>query len=323
MSYMRGFMKKMKSNLYVVFLSVALIMMLAACGDGNSNSQNQSDENVTDQTQNEAEIEATSGSDALQAGQTMPVETPSSQVALTQSSSEELLAGEWYGGLEKNEFRADGTGVIEHLGDLYDFTWSIDGNTLTMLTPGTYETSFKFVGDELQLTNSDGTRILTREPSSDYVDANKEISQQQATETALTRKFLGEWYFDVFIWHFNDDGTGVIDVPEFSGDPAEQKEFTFSVVEDPTGTGDVNISITLPDGRLSMYHATFGNQSGGSVTLQPTLKGGQSIMLTRSFDVRNSPITDEIIDEGVALFESLTSFSGMGEMILEEIVKKK
>lgn len=308
----------MNHKLYVVILSVILLMVLTACSEGNSSKQNQLDENtmsqaVTDQPQDESEIEVTPGADTNQIEPTMPVET--------QPSSGELLYGEWYGDdLAKYEFRAGGAGVIEHLGDLTGFTWSIDGNSVTVKTNGTYETNFELMGDELHLINSEGTYTYTRTPSSVYLEANQELFQQEVHETTLNQKFLGEWYFDVFIWRFNDDGTGVIEIPEFNRNPAEEKKFEFNVIENQMGENV--LSISLSGGKTIMYLATYANQSGGSVTLQP-IGGGKTIMLTRSYDMGNSPITDEIIDEGISLFEGLTSYSGMGEMILDEIGKKK
>lgn len=115
------------------------------------------------------------------------------------------------------------------------------------------------------------------------------------------------------IWRFNDDGTGVIDIPAFGQYPADKKEFEFTVTEN-SGVGDANLNISLVDGKQIMYFATFGNESDGSVMLNP--HEGNAIKLTRSYDIGNSPITDEILEEGLDLFESFSDPAGYIEGIL-------
>lgn len=134
------------------------------------------------------------------------------------------------------------------------------------------------------------------------------INKQKEFEKA----FLGEWYFDVFIWTFHEDGRLVVDVPAFGQYPANQLEYSFMLLEDPYGEVDGLVSIDHPTSGLVMYEATFGKQSGGSLTLKPRPKGS-SILLTKSFSLQNSPITDSILDEGMALFDAFETFTSFGK----------
>lgn len=322
----------MKNKLYVGFLSVVLLMMLGACADRNSNSQNRLDENTeagTDSESLRAEIEALQSElDALETEQT---ETPSSKV---DSLLEDLLDGEWFnqsdfnGMLERLVFYADGTGSLlvtdyewadsfgisssdpNYTGEhMYNFTWSLDGNVISTVYNENWSSILNISEEKLQLVMEDGSVAIYAKIRPTIPESYVEVASLLEKTETFKQKFLGEWHFDVYKWKFHEDEMIVIDVPAFGQHPANQMEYPFSIMEDPLEMVDALLVIDHPTSGLVMYEATFGDQSGGSITLEPRHQGGSPILLTRSFDVRNNPITDEIVDQGMALFESFELFA--------------
>lgn len=341
----------MKNNLFIVLLSALLLMTLASCG----NSKDQPSESTMSQTDADkerlqTEVDASQSKLEQATPQPQSVDVQPLQIAPKQRSLEEKLIGEWFdqGSLVDMEsvrsftFNADGTGseiimdygsasdTVSHADpgytgeEIYNMTWSLDGNIINLVydKDSLRNTRYTFSDSEQQLQwhDKDGSiretfvRMKPTVPDG-YVEMATLLGQHKVTEAALVRRFLGEWCWDVMIWRFNDDGTGVIDIPAFGKFPADKKEFDFTVSEN-SEVGDAFLNISWADGKQSMYFATFGNESGGSVTLAP--HGGSTILLTRSYDMSNSPITDEILQEGADLFESVTDPAGYFEGILQD-----
>jgi hypothetical protein len=118
----------------------------------------------------------------------------------------------------------------------------------------------------------------------------------QTEEAALRRKILGNWYFDVLTWTFNEDGTGVIDIPELGEQPATKREFSYSVSGDAT-----NIFMTMDwsDSDTSYFWLTVNDSS--SIILQGA-SDTDAIKLTRTFDASNCPVTEKIVSNAMAVF---------------------
>jgi len=181
--------------------------------------------------------------------------------------------------------------------------WSFSDNTVYLHYYTGLTTSFTFQGDELH----SGNTILrtTLAYTEEHARALAQDAADERQRQNLEARFLGEWYFDVFIWNFFQDGTGYIDIPAFGIHPADRRDFTFMVIN-----SDLADAIIDFDGDFSgMFRANFGNQSGGSVVLEPhiTGAGGETFMLTRMFDINNTPAMDYIWEQGMGLFEQLFS----------------
>ena len=197
------------------------------------------------------------------------------------------------------------TGVTE-----MPFTWSIDGtavstfNPPTIFSPNGTRRDWEIIesGQEtwLHFYNDEGTfaaalsRAMPALPEG-YVPAASLLADSRAFEEALRRRFLGSWFFDVTTWTFNEDRTGVVDIPKVGDGTAEQWEFTYRVSEHMFGL-DANIWFTFSDGLSIFTGAEFGNRSGGSIyfdTLEMTL--------TRNFDLTNTPITSQMVSDAMSV----------------------
>jgi len=203
------------------------------------------------------------------------------------------------------------------------FSWSLNGNIVTTVFEAPYRVgrNYRFDESEQQLhaLRPDGSvdewlgvrETYTRERVMPEGFAELHVMLPQVERTALARKnrFIGTWYWDVTTWTFNQDGTGVIDVPAHGGHPADQREFTFFVI-DPLDREESDAVISLEfehyDG-VYVYHATFGPQSGGSVTLRGR-PDRDPLLLTRWFDLNNTPVTSYILEQGLALFDMFSTF---------------
>ena len=129
-----------------------------------------------------------------------------------------------------------------------------------------------------------------------YVEKSVIIGNIQAHEASLMRKFLGAWYFDVLVWTFNEDGTGLVDIPELGDQPATQKEFSYSLSGDIT---NMLMELDWTDDTTAYFWPTLNTD--GSITLK-NANDTQPIKLTRTFDIDNCPISEQIISAGMGVF---------------------
>lgn len=251
-----------------------------------------------------------------------------------QFKAEDALLGEWfYEEFRKNTeidnwtqslvFYANGTGIITRTlylpKDIADystsdttgevsqsFSWSLDGDKLhTVFDNENHFVDYKYSSAQQQLAVineggkvRNGTSLYVREMPDipeEYVEKNIIIGDIQAQEASLARKFLGNWYFDVLTWSFNDDGTGSIDIPKLGDQPATKREFSYSVAGNHT---DMMITFEWSDGRTSYFYPTFNDD--GSMVLQ-TAGNLEAIKLTRIFDIANCPMSQEIISNGIGV----------------------
>ena len=256
-----------------------------------------------------------------------------------QLSPEEALLGEWFfsklvenGRRSKTQsmtFYANGTGVIsetyyvpesdveliqerissgmgfECADRSTDFSWSLVGDTIHVEIANGEVGDFTYSAEEQKFSFNDGKNVYGREkPSVEKYVAHSSFTAandaMKAKEDAIKRRCIGAWYFDVLIWTFNEDGTGVIDIPELGDQPASKMEFTYDIIVDlSTNTAEL-IVITWDDGRES-YHWPELN-SDGSMTLKGTADS-EPIKLTRQFDPDNCPLTEEIISSAMGVWD--------------------
>lgn len=242
----------------------------------------------------------------------------------------ELLLGEWFyqnfhkeGGklwTQSMVFNGDGTGTIiktyylpndtldfsssdpNYTGEFSDdFSWSLDGDTLRIeiATGEIGEFIFSSAQQQIRLkTGSKQTQVYAREKPSgleNYIEVSVFLNKKQAKEAALIRRFLGSWYYDVFIWTFNGDGTGDIDIPELGDQPATKRKFSYSASGDDAKT---MIIIEWEDSEISFYWPTI--DESGAMILQGA-SGTEPIKLTRIFDIDNCPISEAIIANGIGV----------------------
>lgn len=137
------------------------------------------------------------------------------------------------------------------------------------------------------------------------------MNQVEVANAARMRRFLGQWHLDASLWTFNEDGTGVIYSPAMGIHPATHRYFTFEVFpvtldgyddtlimhfayfdDDEIGIGGMSI----------MYHVRFGTRSGGSIEF------GDSFLLTRMFDINNTPFFDHQLETFMGLMDMIGNF---------------
>lgn len=256
-----------------------------------------------------------------------------------QISLKESLLGEWFyakfvenGQWSKTQsmtFYANGTGVISEtyyvpasdveeikewisVGGSFEcadrssgFSWSLAGNVIHVKIDNGEVVDLIFSAEEQKLSYNNGNDVYVREmPSVDQYVAHTTFTAaseaMKAKENAIKRRCLGLWWFDFLTWTFNDDGTGVLDIPEMTNQPAIKMEFTYEIIVDlETNTAEL-IVITWDDGRETYHWPVFN--SDGSMTLKGTVDS-QPIKLTRQFDPNNCPLSMEILANNMSVID--------------------
>ena len=266
------------------------------------------------------------------------VETPAPSAVLPQMDSKELLLGKWYDQVFDEEgmfswgqvliLEADGAGTMnriyyvpkseaENLQEQMDLgfplvnfdsstgcSWSLDGDALRVVLDNGEVGNYTFSAEkqQLMLKNSNGQeQIYAKEIPTEtegYVRRSTYAEDREDKEAALREKFLGNWYFDVLVWTFNEDGTGYLDIPELGDQPATKREFTYEVFDDPADPTYLCLVMDWDNGSTSYYYPTF--ETDGSMTLE-FIDDSEPIRLTRTFDISNCPISEEIISNGIGV----------------------
>ena len=252
-----------------------------------------------------------------------------------QRKPEELLAGEWYyldfhedgffSWMQSMVFYADGTGTLnrtyyvpkgeaedlpyalENLDVSAGYSWTLNGDKLHVAADSGENIDFIFLSEQQQLlldTGNDVPDYGREKPAllEGYVERKlfAESNAVQAKKELVTRSLLGTWYFDVLTWTFDEDGTGIIDIPKLGDQPATTREFSYSLTIDMEGTEVTYMCLMLdwPDGRTSYFYPTAND--GGSIILEGT-GGTEAIRLTRTFDIDNCPMSEAIIANGIGV----------------------
>ena len=188
--------------------------------------------------------------------------------------------------------------------------WSFSGNAVHMHFDSGAVVSFTLQSNgELHSANS----ILQRELiGADWDAHEREVAQQAALMREIQRRFLGQWHFDASLWIFNEDGTGIVDIPHIGVNPQAYLHFTFEVMQASAGYDAMLImyfsddwSETLANTSM-MYWVNFGTRSGGSMELGGG--GREPILLTRMFDINNTPFFDHQLDTFMGLMDMIGNF---------------
>lgn len=250
------------------------------------------------------------------------VEAAQTELAAPKISPEAALAGEWYykefyeDGIfsfqQSIVFYSDGRGIVsrtyyvpddtqatsmEDIDSSSGLSWTLDGDQVHIKTDSGEEADFTFLPatQKLYLTiNSDEAYGRNRPLDADGFILRALFSKNaDAKMSAITRQFLGTWYFDLMTWTFNDDGTGVIDIPEIARQPASTRTFNYSILPDENGNmKHFLMTIDWDNSNTGYYWATI--EADGSMTLSG-IGGADPIRLTRMFDASNCPITQQIL----------------------------
>lgn len=173
-------------------------------------------------------------------------------------------------------------------------TWSLDGDTIHAVFKGSQSDTlvdYKFFPEQQQFlkisvngTASNSETFYAREKPAipeNFVEASVIYGNIEAQKAAYRRRFLGTWYFDLTVWTFNNDGTGVWDIPEWGDQPAVKREFSYSA-------SDKMLEIEWSDTKQTAYFWPKINDDG-SIMLNDNVK------LTRYFDANNCPVSTEIL----------------------------
>ena len=199
----------------------------------------------------------------------------------------------------------DGNGTYKYL--LYDadmsdeFSWSLDGEELHVDVKDKLNLNLIYVSaQELALTSGEIAYGRGRPTGMEgYVERALYTEDREAKEAARRRRFLGIWYYDVLTWTFNEDGTGVWDIPELGDQPAEKRKFTYSV-DDNSGIGDyLCLTIDWEDSSYWTLFPTFN--ADGSMSLMGIGQSEPVMKWTKTFDIDNCPVTEQIISNGLGV----------------------
>jgi len=188
--------------------------------------------------------------------------------------------------------------------------WSFSNNALHMHFDSGTMVSYTLQNGELHSANA----VLQRELNI-CAEHQRAIATEEAQRDAmiryLHRRFLGTWHFDASLWHFNDDGTGVVDIPALGINPQVYLPFTFEVMEAPIGYDAVLIMHYADEwetlgGTSAMLWVNFGTRSGGSMELGGG--GREPVLLTRMFDINNTPFFDHQLETLMGIMDMIGNF---------------
>lgn len=256
----------------------------------------------------------------------------------------ELLIGEWfYQGFHEEGifsftqtlvFNMDGTGAMNRryyipkneieeiknspvpLSDIDTSaaaSWALDGDTVHITLDNGETADFTFLPKQQQLQMINGSDKYGKErpkTMEQYVERALYAEDIQAKEAARMRRFLGMWYFDVLTWTFNEDGTGVIDIPKLGDQPATTRKFTYSVSDDSSDPTYLCLTLDWEDGHTSYFYPEF--KTDGSVSLKG-FDDSEVMKLTRKFDANNCPISTQIIQNGIGVMSGSMFSEILGE----------
>lgn len=181
-------------------------------------------------------------------------------------------------------------------------SWSLNGDTVHISLENGEVADFSLLSEQQILQIKGGNDKYGREMPSimeQYVERALYSEDLQAKEAARRHRFLGLWYLDVLTWTFNDDGTGVIDIPKLGDQPATKREFTYTVSDDRTDETYLCLMLDWEDGNTSYFYPEFSTD--GSMSLKG-FDGSETMKLTRTFDIDNCPISEQIISAGIGVF---------------------
>ena len=192
------------------------------------------------------------------------------------------------------------------------FSWSLDGDDLRVDIDEEQHIRLIYTSEQgLTLKNGNGTYGRAMPAGMEgYVERALYSEDFEAKEAARRRRFLGTWYYDVVTWTFNEDGTGVWDIPEVGDQPAEKREFTYSV-DDDGGTGEhLCLTIDWNDLDYWMLFPTFN--ADGSMAIRGVGQSEPVMTWTRVFDPDNCPITAQIISNGIGVISGRMFYDILG-----------
>lgn len=192
------------------------------------------------------------------------------------------------------------------------FSWKLDGDSVHTEYEGDGgSVDYIFFPEQQRLRiEKEGDHTVTSEylyirtkpfVPNEFIEKTALINNIQAQKAAYMHRFLGTWYFDLTIWTFNDDGTGVWDIPKWGDQPAVQREFSYS-------SSDTVLEIEWADTEQTTFFWPEINNDG-SIMLNDKVK------LTRYFDATNCPISTEILSNAYNAVTGQTIYDILGDAV--------
>jgi len=283
--------------------------------------------------------------DEIQNEEPEPIPAPEPhQLVIYQQEVEEILLGEWFdqnfeGLLHSWVFNPNGRlysinshyvyhqpGDIHHLDPNFPSVqqmpgqWGVVDGVPRRIFPATYvELIFSDDNSYFQVFwDSGNVATFRRTPPNmppqfggQWLPMAHVLNQVEIANAARMRRFLGQWHLDASLWTFNEDGTGVIYSPAMGMHPANYRYFTFEVLPMVPDGFDAVLTMHFPHfendeaglgGRSIMYHVRFGTRSGGSIEF------GDSFLLTRMFDINNTPFFDHQLETFFGIMDMIGNF---------------
>lgn len=176
-------------------------------------------------------------------------------------------------------------------------SWTLDGDTLHIVIDNGETADLTYSAARQEITFYD--RTYGREMPTGmegYVERSLYTTDFEAKEAARRRRFLGTWYYDVLTWTFNEDGTGIWDIPRLGNQPAEKREFTYKVYDED----NLMLNIEWKDSSYWLLFPTFN--ADGSMSLRGVTQSDPVMKWTKTFDPNNCPLTEQIISNQMGVF---------------------
>lgn len=227
------------------------------------------------------------------------------------------------------EFYVDGTGTltktyyvpkseVESLKDSIDagvglpnldasakFTWTMDDNEIIHASLQTGDkATFTFSEDaQCLIVNNNASQVYSRSKAdtlNNYMERSlfSLDAKKDALQRSLYNKIIGNWYFDVFVWNFDEEGRGYLDIPKLGETPAESRKFSYTLTRSIVDNDDnIDLTIDWDDGRISYFAVKF--ETDGSVLLENLSPDKATVILTRKFEIGNCPVSTAIIQNNM------------------------
>ena len=197
-----------------------------------------------------------------------------------------------------------------------NFSWSKSGNVISLTSNeqparwrGWFASEFTILECNNYLYHNAYFRLRRERPVNlvpgVVVPARELVADGQLAiglQDAVSRRLLGDWHIDAFIFSFFEDGTVEIDLPGRA-----TRTFTYELFFVGEGIGGVdNVQLWLTSdiegAGFNIFRPNFDMEArGDTVTLSFINSGPAPLRLTRFHDMNNYPFSDQIIGDAVQL----------------------
>lgn len=322
-----------KKQIILAITTLLLVSLLAGCTStkekADSAEDNEENYTITYDEDDETEFELQDYTDYTTPIDLTPPELSIKDAIIGQWYYQNFHEEDLFSYAQSLEFYADGTGTltktyyvpkseVESLKDLVDagvglpnldasakFTWTIDDSKIVHASLQTGDkATFTFSEDAQSLIVNNNTSQMYSRSKSNTLNNYMERSlfsldaQKEAIQRSLYNKIIGNWYFDVFVWNFGEEGRGYLDIPKLGETPAESRKFSYTLTRSIVDNDDnIDLTIDWDDGRVSYFAVIF--ETDGSITLENLSPDKTTVTLTRKFEIGNCPVSTAIIQNNM------------------------